>query len=552
MNLIPRPQEQILLFSPREDDSMESSLPYDIVNKLRDKEIIAFVGRKPDGNGGCVSRLRFFSKAEWEAFLERIAKQYRPGASGMLNSVNALRYLQANSANCNLASCRLSLPAALAGASNIQLRARLFQEDGHWFIEPIQSKYSEENSSIPLLQDWLEVDHREESGTVWKGKAKLLETDYTNTINQYINALIEAYPKDLRRFSAEIFDTLSLMAANDDASSIDTTFWLCQSLNRTGYHPDVSPLGIAVEHGAIHAVDALLKNGMDISFCGTDSEHTTFQTAMLAFSAGNADDSFLLHLIECGAEIALTEVLGLYFFLDSEELAKKVVLCASSVSNNPNFCQESLLDAWDEILGDPDQLSELKGCIDACDWKRIPLFRRFIEACLQEIEDIRSQSDEQEAITGEEARADLQNQLLQNAELFAEQRRPELDFYRGEFSYFTAFLTEGDRIQHCLYGGGTVQKQVNNQIRVCFDSGDCRDMKTVDMLLNGEIVVGQEEFQCRLFFSRDILERGEGMEASFKEAMSRISLLKQSALPYDQLSKMQLFHTGAEPQKRVS
>lgn len=382
-----------------------------------------------------------------------------------------------------------------------------------------------------------------------------LEADYSSNIERYLSMLAgahEAHPEDLNKYSPEIFDAVSSMAANDDAHAINMVFSFCQSLNWAGYHPGMSPLGVAVEHGAIHAVDALLKNGMDISFCGTDSENTTFQTAMLAFSAGNADESFLLHLIECGAEITLTEVLGLYFFLDSEDLAKKVVLCASSASNNPNFCQESLLDAWNEILGDPEQLNELKGCIDACDWKRIPLFRGFLEACLQGIQDVRRQSDEQMAIMDEEARADLQNQLLLNAELFAEQRRPELDFYHGEISYFTAFLTEGDRIQHCLYGRGTVQKQANNQIRVCFDSGDCRDMKMVDMLLNGEIVVEQEEFQCRLFFSRDILERGEGMEASFKEAISRISLLKQSALHYDQLSKMQLFHTGAEQQKRVS
>ena len=166
--------EAILLFSMRDDDLLEASLPCELADKLTDLKIIAFAGSSTKDNGKRVPRLRFLASAEWEAFLEQIRKQ--PRASGMLNSANALRYVQAYSANCNILSGKLSLPAALAAASGIRMRARLFLEDEHWFIEPIPSRYDEENSSIPLLQEWLEVDHRTESGPVWlekRGSLKL-------------------------------------------------------------------------------------------------------------------------------------------------------------------------------------------------------------------------------------------------------------------------------------------------------------------------------------------------------------------------------------------
>ena len=532
--------EAILLFSMRDDDLLEASLPCELADKLTDLKIITFAGSSTKDNGKRVPRLRFLASAEWEAFLEQIRKQ--PRASGMLNSANALRYVQANSANCNISSGKLSLPAALAAASGIRMRARLFQEDEHWLIEPIPSRYDEENSSIPLLQEWLQVDHRTESGPVWAGKARFLETDYENSINQYINALIEAYPKDLRKFSAEIFDTLSMMAAHDDASSIDKTFWLCQTLNRAGYHPGISPLGAAIEHGAIHAVDALLRNGMAISFCGSDPESTTFQAAMSAVAAGNANEEFLLHLVECGAQVTLVEILGLFFFLGGERLTKKVLLRAANV-NGPDCRLKSLLDEWDEILQDPKQLNELRGYLNEDERRRIRFFRPFMEACLQDAETVRLQTDEKKETAAKEERALLQHRLLANAELFAAQHEPELAFYHKEFAYFTTFLVKGDRIQHLLYGSGTVQEQLGSRTLVQFDSGESHKLKTIDTFLDGQVVFNLEEFQCRLFFSRDILERGEGMEASFKEAKSRIALLKQRDLPYEQLLKLQFFHT---------
>lgn len=538
-------QDRILIFSPGADSTLETLLPSDVASKLSDITTAVYVGRIRKSDGSSASQIRLFTKAEWDVLMECIHRKSH-SAEKKQPYLTSYRYVLANSAECTVASGKLLLPATIADTAEIRFRARLFLEDGHWLMEATPSTYSEENSSVPLLQEWLEIESSDCNGTVWKGKARLLETDYETAASQLLYVLAEAHPKDLEKFSAEIFDALCIMAAHDDANAIDMTFWLCRSLSRTGYHTGVSPIGISVEQGANHALDALLRNGMDISFCGIGLDNTTFQLALLAFTAGNVDESFLLSLIDRGAEVTIDDVIGLYFLLENESLAAKIIMNVFKTDNNTGHGPTLLLNRWDEILGDSAQIDELKSLIGAEGQEKISQFRPFLNKCYQEVQNMASN-----AKLGETKQAcdGLQRRLLENAELFVTQHAPEVKYYRDELAFFTTFFQRGDHVAHFLYGPGTVLGQDDFSTVVELDSGKRLVLHTIEAFLGGMIVVSQEEFQCRLYFSRSILKRGRSLLNSFEEAKQRAEKLRTNTLSQKELSAMKLFDVGSEEEQ---
>lgn len=149
-----------------------------------------------------------------------------------------------------------------------------------------------------------------------------LSQDYAKGIAHFLSVLEGATLDERCSFYKQIYEVLYVMAAKDDAESINKVFELCPDLAPEGYYSydQVLPLGEAIEHTAYNAINALVKNGCDINTA-------TFGAASTIGFAAQYDDveQMIPFLIEKGVSVEFQDIIDLWIWNNASELARRII-----------------------------------------------------------------------------------------------------------------------------------------------------------------------------------------------------------------------------------
>lgn len=181
-----------------------------------------------------------------------------------------------------------------------------------------------------------------------------LREDYGTEIRIFLETLKNASEEARKRFYPQIYETLYVMAAQDDAEAIRRVFALCPDMCREGYYSydQTLPLGDAIEQGAYKALEALLDMGCNIHFA------TFAPCSTIGHAVGNdCPEEMILWLLNRGAVPEFEDVLTVWVYEGHEDLAKKMLETAGAFpaeAGKKAFLQEARA-CWEE---DADLLEE--------------------------------------------------------------------------------------------------------------------------------------------------------------------------------------------------
>ena len=134
-------------------------------------------------------------------------------------------------------------------------------------------------------------------------------------------------------------------------------------------------------------------------------------------------------------------------------------------------------------------------------------------------------------------------QYLDNAKQTVALLEPQLAFCEQELAFFCSCLSPGRQIMQRRYGEGTILQNDGTTISVQFSDGKNRELKLIQELVGDRITVdsNREEFEMRLFFSRNALKNASVHVPMLSEAKARAAALSSETASPDALLEMKLF-----------
>lgn len=138
-------------------------------------------------------------------------------------------------------------------------------------------------------------------------------------------------------------------------------------------------------------------------------------------------------------------------------------------------------------------------------------------------------------------------QYLDNARNTVALLEPQLAFCEKELAFFCSCLAPGSRIVQERFGEGTVLQNDGKTITVQFSDGKKRNLKLIEELVRDRISVdsNQEEFEMRLFFSKNALKNVAVHGPMLSDAKARVEALSSRAVAKEELSEMKLFQPNS-------
>lgn len=221
---------------------------------------------------------------------------------------------------------------------------------------------------MSILKQWLASERPEFFTFRWIGRAKELYSDYITTVPLLLDTIRSATPNERKEFYEEIYETLYVMADNDDADSINAIFSLCHDLPRENYYDGISPLGNAIEHNALRAIEALVSNGMSPDDCSFGLGDYSIEFALSCA----AQDSTILHLVQLGANVEASTIVSLFVYDQRMDLVSQMLSKSKNIHNGTGVaglisCIEDELSIYQKAFGE----KEKSGYLTLLDYLRL-------------------------------------------------------------------------------------------------------------------------------------------------------------------------------------